>query len=236
MGEKRKKLCRILTAFILCIALAAGIRFSAPPTEEAAPPAARPALQHVYLDPGHGGFDLGAVGLLSDGRHLPEKDLVLAVAQRCAARLSARGYCVTLSRTGDERLTYTTSADEVRARRAAAGAAGVDVIVSVHANAYAGEGRAYGARVYYNPQSEVSGTVAERIAAAISKVTAARTGRACRTVADETYHILGDPTLPAVLVELGFLSDEQECALLADEGYQLALAEAIAQGLAGTDV
>ena len=229
MGEKRKNLCRILSAFILCIALASAIRMTMPPNEEPAVPAM------VYLDPGHGGFDFGAVGHLAGGGRLLEKELVLHVAQDCATRLRAAGVEVLLSRENDERLTYTTAPDEVRARRAAAGEAGVDLVLSLHANAYAGQGRAYGPRVYYNPESEPSKQAAERIAAAISQHTGSLCGRECRLVADGSYYILADPALPAVLIELGFLSDGQECALLADEGYQAKLAEAICAGLLGEE-
>ena len=227
MGEKRKKLCRILSAFMLCISLAACARLFWVPYTERAPADQR----QIYLDAGHGGFDLGAVGKTADGTRVVEKELSLAVVTASAAHLSPQGCAVTLSRTGDERLTYTTAADEVRARRASAKAQGVDLLLSVHANAYAGEGRAYGPRVYYNPASEPSRAVAAYLSAAITRHTAAACGRECRTVPDGTYYMLGDPTLPAVLIELGFLSDEAECTLLADGDYQQALATAIAEGV-----
>ena len=89
--------------------------------------------------------------------------------------------------------------------------------------------------MYYNPESEPSKQAAERIAAAISQHTGALCGRECRLVADGSYYILADPALPAVLIELGFLSDTQECSLLADEGYQAKLAEAICAGLLGEE-
>ena len=231
MGEKRKKLCSILAAFMLCYAVAAAARiFDLPHTVPEREAVGAPFS--VYIDPGHGGFDLGAVGQGADGKRLTEKELVLQVAQACGKELHERGYHTLFSRTGDERLTYTTAGDEVRARRAAAQAAGVDLLLSLHANAYAGTGRAYGARVYYNPESAPSCRAAERIAAAITACTAPFGGRACRTVADGTYYLLGDPTMPAVLVELGFLSDGQECALLSEAAYRAALAEAICSGVA----
>ena len=216
-----------VVAFSL-VAWAVARGWNTPLPKEAEQPA-RPLC--IYLDAGHGGFDRGATGHLADGSSLPEKDLVLDVALACGEQLAVRGHRVLYSRTGDERLTYTTAADEVRARRASARMQGADLIISVHANAYAGEGRAYGARVYYHPANDVSRAVAERMAAAISQHTGAHLGRECRTVADETYYMLGDAALPAVLVELGFLSDETECALLAEKWYRAALAAALAEGV-----
>jgi N-acetylmuramoyl-L-alanine amidase len=227
--KRKAKLYGILAAVTISMAALAVARLWEVPFSAVGVQPAQPLC--IYLDAGHVGFDLGASGRLPEGDSLPEKELVLDVALACGERLALRGHRVIYSRTGDERLTYTTAADEVRARRASAKAQGADLIISVHANAYAGDGRAYGARVYYNPASDVSRTVAERMAAAISQHTGAHLGRECRIVADETYYMLGDAALPAVLVELGFLSDETECALLAEKWYRTALASALAEGV-----
>ena len=232
MGEKRKKLCGILFAFIICIAAAAAVRIFGI-QNLASLKADKAHMPHVYLDAGHGDFDFGAVGRLGDSYSLYEKDLTLAVARLCQADFEERGYRVTPARTGDDRLTYTTAADEVRARRAAAEEAGAELLISIHANAYVGEGRAYGARVYYNPSSEPSRRYAESIAAAITTYTAPHALRECRVVADGSYYVLGNTELPAVLIELGFLSDKEECALLADEEYRALLAVSIAKGVDG---
>ncbi|MBR7146777.1 MAG: N-acetylmuramoyl-L-alanine amidase, partial [Oscillospiraceae bacterium] len=56
----------------------------------------------IYLDPGHGDFDFGAVATLPDGSCLAEKDLVLSLAVAAADELRARGHTVHLSRTTDE--------------------------------------------------------------------------------------------------------------------------------------
>ena len=229
MGEKRKRLCSILSAFILCVAVAATARLLYTPVTRAEQPEP-PKARLLYIDPGHGGFDLGAVGSLPDGGRLPEKELVLAIALSVSDRLRSEGCTLQLSRTGDERLTYLTAADEVRARRAAAEQAEVDLLLSIHANAYAGEGRAYGPRVYYHPDSEPSRRAAEAIAAAITQHTGAIIGRECRVVADDSYYLLANPELPAVLIEVGFLSDATECALLATPAYREALCEAICAG------
>ncbi|MBQ8350460.1 MAG: N-acetylmuramoyl-L-alanine amidase [Clostridia bacterium] len=236
MCKKRKRQTIMFALLIAALALVSTLRLAASSKQVAQPLPSVPVLSRIYLDPGHGGFDFGAVGKLPNGDDLAEKDLVLNIALTCGEQLARAGHEVLFSRMGEERLTNTTAADEVRARRASAKEQAADLIVSVHANAYAGEGRAYGARVYYNPTSPVSRVVAERIAAAITRHTGAYIGRECRTVADGTYYMVGDESMPAVLIELGFLSDERECALLGEGWYRTALATAIAEGVGDRDV
>lgn len=185
----------------------------------------------LYLDAGHGGFDTGAVATLGDGKTLAEKDLVLALALDAASELRALGYTVHLSRKDDRRHTYTTSADEVYARRADAAARGTTLLLSIHANAYAGEGRAFGARVYYHPSYTDGARIATLFADAITRETAALSGRDARAIADGSYAILGDKSVPALLFECGFLSDPAECALLADEGYRAHLVRGVVAGI-----
>jgi N-acetylmuramoyl-L-alanine amidase len=79
----------------------------------------------VMLDPGHGGSNTGAAGVIEG---LYEKRLTLALARAIARRLEAAGVRVLLTRDADRYLT-------LRERSRAANAAGVDLFVSVHANA-----------------------------------------------------------------------------------------------------
>ncbi len=98
----------------------------------------------VFVDPGHGGLDSGAVGDFG-GRTVMEKDLTLAVATDLTARLRADGYRVVMARTQDTPVAKlgasdsaggSLSADAVRrdllARAACANASGATVLVSIH--------------------------------------------------------------------------------------------------------
>ncbi len=231
MGQKRKKLCSVLSAFILCMGIAAAVRILAPPAISRAAEKEEETPRLIYVDAGHGGFDVGANATLADGRVLLEKELVLAVARESAVCLQRDGFDTLLSRRDDERLTYTTARDELYARRAAAKEAGAALLLSIHANAYQGAGRAHGVRVYYNPACPASRALGEAVADALSSHTEELTGLCCRLVADGSYYVLGDTDLPALLIELGFLSDAEEAALLADSAYQARLAAAIAEGV-----
>lgn len=224
---KSKKNCPVLLLLlILSLALSACSREAK--SEE--PPAPAQSLT-VYLDPGHGNFDLGAVGVTKDGREVAEKDIALSLALLMAKTLREAGHTVILSREDDSRLTYTNSRDEILARRAAAVGAGADLLLSVHANAYRGEGRAYGPRVYYHPENTEAADRAERLSAAVTEHTGSLIGRDCRTVADGSYLILGNQALPALIFEVGFITDETELSLLLDPTYQQRLADALCAAL-----
>src|SRR5690606_20927879 len=85
-------------------------------------------MAKVFLDPGHGGSDPGAVA-----NGLKEKNLTLAVAKECEKILKAAGVQVKMSRTRD---TYPS----LSARCQAANSWGADLFVSVHINAGGGTG------------------------------------------------------------------------------------------------
>lgn len=109
----------------------------------------------IFIDPGHGGLDSGAIHRNSSGQvDLREKDVNLKVALKLADLLRARGYRVALSRTddsgqgggedvnGDGR---STSRDNLQAIVDAANASGADLFLSIHHNG----GPGAGTEVYY---------------------------------------------------------------------------------------
>jgi N-acetylmuramoyl-L-alanine amidase len=114
------------------------------------PASGSPAGKTVYLDPGHGGVDPGAVAFRADGRRVLEKDVTLAVATRLAAMLERDGYRVAMSRTADTSVAELSANDLVAGaltadaerhdllkRAACANASGASLLVSIHFNAVA---------------------------------------------------------------------------------------------------
>lgn len=237
--EAPKKRAPFLRFIILCFAtlllsLALAYLFLPKKTDDKTGQTEEPAPKTepvLYIDAGHGGFDFGATATLGGGSTLAEKDLVLSLARDAAALLREKGYTVYLSRKDDQRHTYTTAADEVYARVSDAEEKGATHLISIHANAYVGVGRAYGARVYYDPAAPNASCAASLFAAAIDGATKGQALRACRTVPDGSYAILKAACDTALLFECGFLSDEEECALLAREEYRARLAVGIAEGI-----
>lgn len=167
------------------------------------------------IDPGHGGSDPGAVG--QNG--LREKDVNLSVARMLKTFLEEAGYEVRLTRNGDE---YVSLLDRCRK----ANNWGSDLFISVHCNA-ASNPKALGIETYHFPKSTDGKRLAKEIQASLITTTA----RKDRGIKEAQYQVLKGTAMPAVLVELGFVSNEEEENLLRDLAFQDICARAIAHGI-----
>lgn len=184
----------------------------------------------VVLDPGHGGPDPGAVGPAGE----LEKDVVLAISLYLRDYLSAAGARVVLTRDKDEDLSGLppevpdTKAIDLRRRVEIAQQARADAFLCIHANATSSP---YwrGAQTFYRPNHPDSGRLARCLQTELVSVTR-RTDRVALPGAKQ--YVLDNVTMPAVTVEVGFLSNPQEASLLADPDYQKLVAWAIFRGLA----
>ena len=168
----------------------------------------------VTIDPGHGGIDpgCGEEGAL-------EKDIVLPISMALKELLEQAGVTVVMTRQTDETLSLDKRAE-------IANAAGSDLFVSVHCNAF--EGAARGMDCYYH-KSEQAKALAQLI---LDK--AAELGIKARSVQKNNYQVLWDTDMTAVLVETGFLTDPEECALLSSPDYRRQIAKAIAAAVLET--
>jgi len=175
------------------------------------------ALPKVYLDPGHGGTDPGAVG-----NGLQEKDLTLNIALQARDILLANyAVDVRMSRTTDVTRSLTYRTDD-------ANAWGADIFISVHINA--GGGTGFGS--YRYPTSD-SATVSLHNAMH-SKVLAGM--RTIAPVVDRgqmtaDFHVLRESFMPAVLTENLFI-DTADSDLLKRADFLTATAHGHAQGIA----
>ena len=186
----------------------------------------------VYLDAGHGGYDPGASYF-----GISEKSLTLAIQGRVKAKLEAEGYQVVTTRTSD---TYVDLTDRSRA----ANASESDIFVSIHINA-SGSSAAQGIETYYyQPYAEYPSRInaayhdnptrlsmSDTLANAIQSSLINTTGAQNQGVKRQTFAVLRETTAPAVLLELGFLSNPQEAARLNTSAYQETLANAIVAGI-----
>lgn len=185
----------------------------------------------VVLDPGHGGFDSGMVG--SSG--ISEKVLNLVYAQKLAALLEAEGYRVVLTRTTEEGL-YDADADNKKAQDMQRRCAVIEqeqplLTVSIHQNSYPSDASVRGPQVFYYEHS----TEGEKLAASIQDCMNEQLEIARPRVqkANGSYYILKRSASVTVLVEVGFLTNAEEEALLQDEGYQDQAVKAICDGIVG---
>ncbi|MDN5347829.1 MAG: N-acetylmuramoyl-L-alanine amidase [Clostridia bacterium] len=172
--------------------------------------------QVIVIDPGHGGIDAGAVGPSGT----LEKDIVLAISLQLAKILRLTGAEVILTRDKDGE-----SFPELDERVKMAKDRQATMFISVHANAF--DDREYGAQVFYDPPSQEGRRLAENIQAAISE----RLQNTERAAAALDAYVLRNQQIPAVIVEVGFLSNPREENLLRKPAYQKEMALAITHGI-----
>lgn len=186
------------------------------------PAGARGSLsgQVIFIDPGHGGIDPGAVG-----SRILEKDVDLAVAMHLGKLLEKHGARVVYSRTGDYELELEEGAD-VEARLKLMKESRPTIVISIHCNAFVSPAE-YGAQTFYSTNHPQSRLLAECIQELLKKET-----NTYREISSRLDHfILNHANVPAVTVELGFLSNPEEEMLLEDAAYQEKLAEIIYRGI-----
>ncbi|MDI3280851.1 MAG: N-acetylmuramoyl-L-alanine amidase [Bacillota bacterium] len=171
--------------------------------------------KRIVVDPGHGGADPGAFGRSG----LREKDVNLDLGRRLAEVLQNRGAEVFLTRSDD---TFVPLYD----RAALANAQQGQIFVSLHANSFRHQ-YANGSEMYYYPGNEKAKRLAELISDELTGL-----GLANRAIkANKEFVVVREPKMPAVLVEVAFLSNPDEEKLLADAGFRQQAAEAIARGI-----
>ncbi|MFZ3129902.1 MAG: N-acetylmuramoyl-L-alanine amidase [Desulfosporosinus sp.] len=184
----------------------------------------------VMLDPGHGGYDPGAI----TNQGVYEKAINLQIAQKVKEMLSPSGIEVFLTRGED--IDYvpdgvkgktTKKQIDLNCRIDMAKEANADVFVSLHVNATA-TGQQSGAETFYHYQSESGQRLAELIQQELIKIP----GMNRRIAKPGDFYIINNTSMPAIIVEVGYLSSVKEQKKLQQSWYQEQLARAIAKGIA----
>ncbi|MBE6620032.1 MAG: N-acetylmuramoyl-L-alanine amidase [Ruminococcaceae bacterium] len=187
-----------------------------------------PAYHTVILDAGHGGEDGGAIGHI-DGREVYEKDINLAITLTLRDLLEAEGINVILTREKDV-LLYDRNTDYQGRKKVLDLAARLHVgqstpgalFVSIHMNAFT-QAKYHGLQVYYSPNHALSQTLAAHIQDRTQEQLQPDNHRHIKKAGSDIF-LLEHLKCPAVLVECGFLSNEDECRLLEQADYQQKLA------------
>lgn len=226
-------------AFLLALVVACGtlsyvaIRYDSPSASTEAPLRSE-RVRVVVLDAGHGGEDGGAVSKSG----IAEKDLNLAVTLLLRDLLVANGISVILTRETDT-LLYDKTADyegrkkalDLEARRKIAEQTPNCVFVSIHMNTYPID-NCTGLQVWYSPNNPLSQELAVNIQSTTKAILQPNNDRRIKASGSSIY-LLYHLTVPAVLVECGFLSTPHEAELLATPEYQKKLAFTIFCGIMG---
>lgn len=207
-----------------CIAYQAYHRFPAVRAQEAIP--SKTTASIIVLDAGHGGYDSGGVSV--DGVY--EKDLTLAITLKLGTMLEAQGYRVVYTRTTDSVSWPADNKQDLASRVAIAQKAQADLYLSLHLNASVYGDGARGFEIYTDGRN----TLTTPLAAAIEENFSAlsyTTNRGSKTTSDRSLYVIDKNEVPALLLELGFLTDSQDMAYLQDSAFQQRLAQAIADGI-----
>lgn len=177
----------------------------------------------ICLDPGHGGRDPGAIGVSGTS----EKEVNLAMALKLAEVLRAAGLRVMLTRDSD---CYV----ELSERANMANEAQASLFVSIHNNASGtSNSGASGTETYYRGTEEQWDEESKKLAQAIQRNLVTVLGSKDRGAKTHwvSLVVLAETTMPAALVEVGFMDNAEEEAKLRDPKYQQAAAQGIAQGI-----
>ncbi len=172
----------------------------------------------LWIDPGHGGVDTGAAGPAGT----LEKTVNLAVARQLRDLCLNGGHSVRLSRDGDHFMDLAPRADM-------ANEWGADLFLSIHCNA--STPAAHGTETFSFPGSEAGARIAREVQARLTDVLHTED----RGVKEANFAVLRLTAMPAVMVELGFLSNVQEEKRLADPAFQKAAACALYTALTGEE-
>lgn len=179
--------------------------------------------RRIWIDAGHGKIpggkdDPGTIGKLLK---VYEKDVNLKIALELQKQLQAAGAQVYMTRTGNEGVDFTDRPALVNAVKPA-----IDLFISIHHNSAASP-TARGTETYYwttNPQSK-------RAAELIHPAVVQALGFPDRRVRSDSFYVIKATVAPAILIEMGYLSNAEEEQAIADLGYPARAAEGIKNGV-----
>lgn len=185
----------------------------------------------VVIDAGHGGEDSGAVA-----NSVLEKDINLEIALKLRDMLKASGIEVKMIRESDVSI-YDTASGTIRERKVSDLKNRVkivnnnkkNILVSIHQNKFE-QSKYSGAQMFYSTNNDKSQILAENIRKSITGLIQPENKRELKKGGSDIY-LLNKAAVPAVIVECGFISNEEEAKNLSNEEYQSKIAFAICCGI-----
>jgi N-acetylmuramoyl-L-alanine amidase len=183
----------------------------------------------IVIDAGHGGIDPGAVS----ANGALEKGITLAIAKELERLLQRAAVFVVMVRRGDYDLADSSESHLLHRKRqdlirrvAIAEEAKADLYISIHANYFPSPIWSGAQTFYYEGRIED-----QQLAKDIQTELVKHLGPNHRLAKTGDYRVLRDTTMPAALVEVGFLSNPREAELLSQPSYQKRVASAIFSGI-----
>lgn len=187
--------------------------------------------QTIIIDAGHGGEDGGAE---VDG--VLEKDINLSISLILRDMLKANGYNVKMVRDSDISV-YSDGADSLSEKKTSDLHNRADlfnsdennIVISIHQNKF-DNSKYSGTQVFYSSNHDNSVILAESVRTAVIMLLQPDNSRELKPATKDIF-ILDQAKVPAIIVECGFLSNDEERGKLTDDTYQKKLAYAIMLGI-----
>ena len=178
----------------------------------------------ITIDPGHGGSDPGAIGFQGSR----EKQLNLSVAMQVKGILEKAGAKVLMTRETDVDVfgSNATDREELQARAMVANSNRADVFLSIHHNASVNRDM-NGTTTYYYMKTLLDVVLAQSLQETLVQAG----GLVNIGVRPANFYVVKNTTMPAALVEIGFISNPQEEQTLNNPVFQQKIAQAIATGI-----
>ncbi len=186
----------------------------------------RAAGKLIVIDPGHGGNDVGAIGVMPDGTKIYEKDLNLPIALRLYELLQSAGANVTMLRMDDSTISLYE-------RPEMANLMGADLYVAVHNNS-SEKPTPNGTEVlYYNKEWEAGyGYTSKDVAKEVYQQLIYHIGLAGRDYqSNPKLAVLNKTMMPAIIIEGAFISNASDLAVMVTDEYKENYAVGAATGI-----
>ncbi len=185
----------------------------------------------IIIDAGHGGEDSGAIGY---GGVL-EKNLNLEVANELGKQLSDKGYTVVYTRNEDKMLISAEEdikglrkISDLKNRCKITSQYQDPIFISIHMNSY-GASKYSGLQVYYTDENDASKELATMVQTSVR--TNLQNDNKRQIKSGKSIYVLENCSGTGILIECGFLSNEDECKQLSEKEYQKELSFSILCGI-----
>ena len=222
-----KKFFYILLSIILTVSACSFFHYSVEKTDSVNSDTNKSGYT-VVIDAGHGGQDSGTIGC--DGAK--EKDINLSIAKALFDYLSVCGIkCVLIRNDDSEFYKYGESRtkSDLYNRLDFVNSIDNSVLVSIHQNHFENESE-WGTQIWYSANNPESKLLADSVLTVVKELLQPENKRENKE-SDNSYYILYKASVPSVMVECGFMSNNKENSLLQDEEYQSDMAYCIACGV-----
>ena len=181
----------------------------------------------VVIDPGHGGTDPGSIGYKTK---IHESTLNLKMGLLLKNKLEKAGINVVMTRSTDAGMLEGSGKiwkrKDMEMRKALIEKIRPNMVISLHQNSYTNHSLR-GAQVFYDKTSEISQTIADFIQEQFKQ----NLDKSIKATSPGDYFMLKCSAAPSVIVECGFLSNEEDEKLLQTDDYQEKIIDSIYKGI-----